>query len=188
MLQIGGNFGWGPGTLDLKFFCNLILGSRVINISKRYIKVYYRPAGSDRPAKAKLYTQELCLVSIWIGPMGFWLMGHRRTMLFLLPDANRVPSSENSTALAYPVWPSRSLQLNNEVTFDSLRWWTANKHFAAKVSREPRRFCPWSDDWFLSSSSTAAAASVAVLLTDLLATLWVSAIGCSTVVWKKIMM
>ena len=56
MLQIGGNFGWSPGTLDLKFFCNLILGSRVINISKRYIKVYYRPAGSDRPAKAKLYT------------------------------------------------------------------------------------------------------------------------------------
>jgi len=128
-------------------------------------------------AKAKLYTEKLCLVSIWIDATGFWLMGHRRTMLSKPPDANRVPSSENSTAMIRSLWPIRSLQWNEEVTFDSLRW--TEKHLAENAPRESawRLFCPLTatGDPFPSSSPAAASA---VLLTDLLATLW-SASNCS---------
>ena len=93
------------------------------------------------------------------------------------PETNRVPSSENSSALTTLECPSRSLQLKTEVAVDSLRW--TEKHLAAKTPR--RRFRPLSDEPFPSSSSTAAAS--AVLLTDLLATLR-PAMGCSTGPWE----
>ena len=129
-------------------------------------------------AKAKLYTWDVCLVSISIGTMGFCrplqtsvslLMGHRRTILSCPPDANRVPLSENSTVSTHSEWPKRS---------DSFRW-TA-KHLAPKTARESwNRVCP---DSFPPSLSLAAVASV-VLLTDLLATICPT-ISCSTSVWK----
>ena len=56
LLQIGGNYAWGPETLDLKVFRKLMRGCRIIDRSKINIKVYYRPVGSDRPTNAKLYT------------------------------------------------------------------------------------------------------------------------------------
>ena len=121
-------------------------------------------------AKAKSNKADACLVSIWIGTTGFLLMGHSRTMVSLPPDANRVPSSENSTEYILPLWPSRSLQWNDEVTSDSLRW--TDKHLAAKAPvRKPwRRFCPLIATGDPFPSSSAAAASSAVLLTDFLAT------------------
>ena len=62
LLQICSIFAWGPGTLDLKMFWNLMLVCRIINRSKINIKVYYCPVGSGKPANAKLYTiKKICL-------------------------------------------------------------------------------------------------------------------------------
>ena len=130
-------------------------------------------------AKAKLYTKELCLVSIWIGPMGIWLMCHRSTMVSLPPDANKVPSSENSTAMIRSLCPKRSLQWNEEGTSDSLRW--TEKHLAENAPRESawRLFCPLTATGDPFPSFFAASAS-AVLLTDFTATLC-PVIDCSAV-------
>ena len=75
----------------------------------------------------KQRTYDSCLVSILIGMMTFcpWtalLMGHRRRILSQPPEANRVPSSENSIAAIEPPWPVRSRQLNLREWSIFLRW------------------------------------------------------------------
>ena len=127
------------------------------------------------------FTLDACLISI--STSASLLMGHKCTVWSLPLEANRVPSSENASALTLLEWPKRLLQWNDEVAVDSLQ--LSAKHLAAKAPR--RKFRPLFDDSFPSSSSTAAAAS-AVLLTDLLTVTLCPAIGFSTaaVVYESI--
>ena len=90
---------------------------------------------------AKQYVSDPCLVFITTGsslPSAALRMGHKRTTLSWPPEANRVPSSENSIVAIEPLWPVKSWQWNFREEFQCWRW--TRKQLAAK---EPRALMGW---------------------------------------------